>query len=149
MLEFNSHSSSVTLKVTGVVDEKFSVIWSHKIDQTVKRSWGDRQEAAEYGAAGIALLLLIKLTGWSVVERAFIGTHVDYYLGIPDKTEQIGFKRLARVEVSGIGKETKNNRLSKRLKEKLEQVRKSIHSNLPAYVVAVEFGTPKAKTAKE
>lgn len=55
------------------------------------------------------------------------------------------FQDEARLEVSGILKEDKLSVISRREREKIQQITEGIRSDLPAYVVVVEFGRPLAK----
>lgn len=146
-LELNGHKSSVVLEVEGIFNEQFELIWKETVDERVKRSWRDNLEATEYGAVGIATLLSEKLLNLSVVERSYIGTQVDYILGVESSDER-PFVPKARLEVSGIGMETTKNSINKRIKVKFNQVKKSADPNLPTYIIVIEFGTPKAKIAK-
>jgi hypothetical protein len=64
------------------------------------------QEASEYGAYGVAITLALELTETAQVERSAKGTGIDYWLG--DGRDERGiFQRTARLEVSGILRETR------------------------------------------
>jgi len=147
-LEANGHKSGVILEVVGLFEENFQIIWSDKVDDKVKRSWKDRIEATEYAAVGIATLLTELLLNLSIVERSYIGTYVDYILGAMNADNSY-FKHKAKLEISGIGKETSKNTINQRIKVKLNQVQKSADKELPSYVIVVEFGRPKAKIVKD
>ena len=58
-----------------------------------------------------------------------------------------GFQQMYRLEVSGILKGSKGQ-INQRLKEKVEQTKKSDNLNLPAYVVIVEFSQPLVNIRK-
>ena len=143
-LELNGHKSGVVLEVDGIFQDKFELTWTDEIDDQVKRSWRDNLEATEYGAVGIAALLSESLLNLSIVERSYIGTRVDYILGQSSDDDR-PFVVKARLEVSGIGKETAGNSIDQRIKVKLNQIKKSEDHSLPAYVIVVEFGLPRAK----
>ena len=55
------------------------------------------------------------------------------------------FMPKARLEVSGIMRETEGNTLATRFQQKAAQTDRSDATRLPAYVSVVEFSTPKAK----
>jgi hypothetical protein len=104
------------------------------------------QEATEYGAYGIAIIVALPLTETPRVERSAKGTDVDYWVG--DGKDQRGiFQRTARLEVSGILKGDKT-KIAARLREKLVQTKRSDKAGLPAYVVIVDFGGPEARFVK-
>ncbi len=147
-LELMGHESGVTLEVSGLFEENFKLTWEEEIDEPVKRSWRDSHEATEYAAVCVAALLSESLLDLSIVERSYIGTRVDYILGKAKQNEE-GVTYKARMEVSGISKETASNTVNKRINVKLNQVKKSRDKNLPAYVVVIEFGKPKAKIVKD
>lgn len=116
----------------------------YRLDRTevTERARGtyDPDEATEFGACGIAILVLRAQTGFTV-QRAFKGTGFDYWVGKVDGERP--FQNMARLEVSGIRRG--GPRLVRaRLRQKLAQVRSS-DASLPAYAVVVEFGRPEAR----
>ena len=138
-LENQGHKFGVRLKVDGAYDVKFSLLWQN-LSQEVYSIWQDSEEAIEYGAYGISILLMIELTEYKFIERSYKGTGFDFWLG----TNSLLFQQKARLEVSGIlnGDEAKINI---RAKQKLEQTTCSDGTRLPVYIVIVEFGTPRSK----
>lgn len=144
-LHLNDHVNPVVLFVTGDVCIPRSLKWCDVNEQS-EGTWADLQEATEYGAYGIAIIVALALIETPRVERSAKGTGVDYWLG--DGKDQRGiFQRAARLEVSGIlkGDESK---IAARLKEKLAQTKRSDTAGVPAYVVIVEFSRPEARFVK-
>jgi len=121
---------------------EYEIVWTGKVTEQIKKTWNDTQEMTEYGASGVAILLILKLTKYTVIERSRKGTGFDYWLG--DKNSLLPFQSSARLEVSGILKGD-NTIFNSRVKQKLKQTFPTDSTNLPAYVVVVEFGLPKAK----
>ena len=120
-LESQGHHQCVLLRITGHLDNIYALIWPPVNDQAL-RTWADHQEATEYGATAIAVLLIRKGTGYTVIERSVKGTGIDYWLG--HDTEGPPFQNKARLEVSGIlsvaGSERDVERaVSKRVMDKL------------------------------
>ena len=76
-LESQGHAQGVELRVSGYVSGVYSVDW-HPISDRSRRAWNDPDEATEYGAAGVAVLLIERETGYSVIQRSDKGTGVDY-----------------------------------------------------------------------
>ena len=109
-------------------------------------TWADLQEATEYGAYGIAIIVVLPLTDTPRVERSAKGTGVDYWVG-EGKDQRGIFQRAARLEVSGILKGNKT-KVAARLVEKLAQTKRSDDAGLPAYVVIVDFGGPEVRFVK-
>jgi hypothetical protein len=91
----------------------------------------------------VAILLIRALTGYTVVERSRKGTGFDWWLGTDDNL----FQGKARLEVSGILRGTRR-RINSRIKARLAQTSQSDNLAVTAYVVVVEFGTPRAKVVQ-
>src|SRR6266511_4087796 len=66
-LECRKHPQGVELKVHGLSPTSFSVFWQNEITEQVYNAWRDDQEATEYGACGIAILLILELTQYTVI----------------------------------------------------------------------------------
>ena len=60
-LESQGHAQGAELRVSGDVDRAYQVVWQPSTIQAL-RSWSDDQEATEYGASGIAILLIERET---------------------------------------------------------------------------------------
>ena len=105
--------------------------------------WNDLEEATQQGAYAVAILLIRALTGYTVIERSRKGTGFDWWLGTEDNL----FQGKARLEVSGILRGTMR-RINSRIKARMDQTRQSDKLALTAYVVVVEFGTPRAKVVQ-
>ena len=148
-LESQGHQQGVLLPITGHLNYTYALIWPPANAQAL-RTWADHQEATEYGATAIAVLLIRKGTGYTVIERSVKGTGIDYWLG--HDTEGPPFQNKARLEVSGILSAEGSGRdveraVSKRVTDKLKQTQSSSGS-LPAYVVVLDFGSPLCEIQK-
>ena len=138
-LESQGHTQGVLLGVTGHVNSSHVLAWP-PIGGHARRSWADLQEATEYGATAIAVLLVKREAGYAAVERSAKGTGIDYWLG--HEAEGPPFQNKARLEVSGIlSAQDAQRDVAKRVREKMNQAQSS-GSSLPTYVVVVEFGSP-------
>ncbi len=149
-LELQRHSQGVLLRVRGNVSKRHELIWP-SIDAQTFRTWADRQEATEYGATAIAVLLAKNEIGHTVIERAVKSTGIDYWLG--HEAEGPPFQRKARLEISGIlrvdGSDSDVEKaVAKRVKDKLRQTQSS-SGLLPVYVIVVEFGSPLCEVQTE
>ena len=149
-LESQGHIQGVHLRIVGYTDYSYELAWPEVTEQ-VNRTWNDSQEATEYGAMGIAVLLAKEEIGYLVIQRARKGTGVDYWLG--EETDRPLFQRKAKLEISGILKVQGNDNaieraVAVRVSEKLRQASRSSDS-LPIYVIVVEFGMPLAEIRKE
>jgi hypothetical protein len=136
------HGQDVIFQVTGEFRGSYLLQWPDITEQM--RATYDREEATEYGACGLAILVMCDQTGLTV-QRAFKGGGFDYWLGTVD--EDRPFQNLARLEVSGI-RHGNRRQIAARVKEKSEQVRR-FDGTLPAYVVVVEFSAPAARVEKQ
>lgn len=142
-LDTQSHSHPVSLQIDGLQPSEVLIEWD-AIDDTIRRFNADEEVATEYGAYGIAALLMPHLTGLTVIERSIkdTGLGFDFWLGsINDRA--INTQRKARLEVSGIRRGPERI-LKSRVKMKLAQITPS-DSLAPGYICVVEFGTPRAR----
>jgi hypothetical protein len=147
-LEKNKHATGCILSVTGEVTTEFSLIWSKEFNRA---GYHEAKKITEKAAEAISFFLSSRLTEYSVVEEAVIGTGIDYWLGYEAEHalyDPLNFIQ-ARMEISGIGHETPTNTLKGRVKEKMEQTGPSDASGLPVYVSVVEFSAPKASFGKK
>lgn len=141
-LDSEKHAQGMELRVSGYVSGGYSVEWP-PIGRQSRRAWNDPDEATEYGAAGVAILLIERETGYSVIQRSDKGSGVDYWLGDASDPK---YRFAARLEASGI-RSGGSGIVRARIRRKMNQTKASdsAYGNLPAYVVVVEFGTPLAE----
>lgn len=133
------------LSITGDLSASTTFHWSD-VDESHSRTYSDLQEATEYGAYGIAVVIAVKVTGIPFVERSAKETGIDYWLG--DGTDDRGiFQRTARLEVSGILRGGEKE-IAARLKTKIVQTQRSDDTLLPSYTVIVEFAAPTTRLAR-
>lgn len=144
--EDQSHQQGVELQVNGALTGRYRAYWESVTDQMV-RTWKDEEYATEHAACGIALLLICDLTEYTIISRAQKGTGIDYWLGQDDGDEYSIFQKKARLEVSGI-RNGDHSEIRSRIRSKLQQIRQSHRSGLPAYVVIVEFSMPHSEVVR-
>jgi hypothetical protein len=138
----NRHSNPLHLLVSGDACGSGDLTWA-EIDESHSKTWADSQEATEYGAYGVAVIVAIQMTGIPYVERAAKLTGIDYWLGTG--SDECGvFQRTARLEVSGILNGGQPE-IKARLKSKLAQAQRSDNTSFAAYAAIIEFGSPEAR----
>ena len=137
----NGHTKGIELEVSGVKTENLRLYWSQVLDKQMQQTWEDGEEATEYGAMGIAVLLVLKLTKYKILGRLVKGDRTDYLLG----NEKDPNNPVAKMEVSGILNATTNNSVNKRVGIKKRQVNKINNRAYPVYIAIIEFGKPAAK----
>ena len=142
-LESQGHGRGVQLRVRGYRDNSYSLEWPQVTEQDL-RGFNDPEEATEWGAVGVAVLLAKREIGYSVIERSRKGTGFDYWMG--DESE-LPFERKARLEVSGIRRGS-SREVNARVRQKLKQIERSGDSPA-AFVIVVEFGTPLAEVREK
>lgn len=146
----NGHQSGVSLKVEGSFKESIQLIWKITPNVTTVNAWKNNIDTANYAAVGLALLLVTELTEFHSFEIASIGTGIDYWMSKKiNNSELIAFKKEARLEISGIFKESKSNTVNMRVNLKKKQIQRSKNSGLPAWITVVEFSSPKSKIEKQ
>lgn len=137
-LHRQTHTSPTPLQLRGILAQQADLSW---ITPTQAEDAAlDGEEPTEYGAAGLALLLVQNLTEFRYARRAWKGGGYDYWLA--EKADS-GFQDAARLEVSGIA-DNDDTKVAARVKEKKEQVQISCFTGLPALVVVVGFRDPVA-----
>ena len=142
------HQSGVQCHLLNSLNENLSIlelVWAEEITEQTRNSWNDLIEATEWGAAGIAILVILECTEYTVIRRSKRGTGFDYWLGYKKDVDDVGenvLKDEACLEVSGILSEQKRGRIRQRVREKIEQTKKSDDLGMPAYIVVVEFSSP-------
>ncbi len=144
-LLFCEHSNGVKIRVLDGGNQVFYVMnWREEnLDlDALSRSY-NQDDATEFGAEAIAILLCIERTSYDAVERSSTTTGIDYWLGFKDRSPNEPFHRAGRLEISGIMRENQSNKVSTRVKEKLRQT-KPTDRTFPVYVVVVEFSQPYA-----
>jgi hypothetical protein len=148
-LEHNNHSPGCELRLIGdIVTTNFKLKWGRKI---IKSGYKERKKFIEHGAEALSFFLAKKITEYSIIEEAEIGTTVDYWLGYDVEHILYDPKNFiqARLEISGINKEKASNTLEKRVREKKEQIKSSKRVKLPAYVSVIAFSSLKAFFGKK
>ncbi|MBR2887417.1 MAG: hypothetical protein IKB95_04255 [Bacteroidales bacterium] len=140
-LHRHGHSSPTKLQVISDNDVDLDVLWKDDFNSQLDRTYADRQSSVERSAVCISILLALRFTNYTVIERSRKGTGFDYMLGYK---EDIFYNPKARLEISGISEETNSNTLNKRFEQKSRQTDISDSTNMPAYISVVEFKTPKS-----
>ena len=132
-LDSKGHRPGVRLGVRGISDRSYTLKWQPALEQA-HRIW-QYNRATEWGAEGIA-----------VIEAGVQLTGIDYWLGDESDTT---FQRKARLEASGIrypGHGIVNSSvITQRVNDKLQQTNQSDDTQLPTYVIVVEFSRPVAE----
>lgn len=142
-LEKQKHTSGKEMRIDGDFKSMFMVFWE-EVTQQMRLCWADFQDATEWGACGMAVLLVERLASLTVVERAYKGGGFDYWLGADDGSL---FQRKKRLEVSGILQGNEGD-IRYRVGRKLRQTDRS-RTELPAVVVVVEFGEPRSRIVQK
>jgi hypothetical protein len=141
------HETVVRMLVQAQIDGTWSrdvEVHRWPVDDHMRRSFNDLEEAVEYGSYGLAILLIKKIAGFAVVERSAQGTGIDYWLG--DHVEGAPIQSKARLEVSGILRGT-DSVVRRRINDKVAQATAN-SSPLPTYVVVVRYQRPDCTLVK-
>ncbi len=143
-LEYHVHVPGVECGVYSLEAPmaKPKLLWSGSLDDRIRRAWGAAANAIADAAVGMAYLITPLFTEYTVIECANVGDGIDYWLGLKSEANQLTFQRRGRLEVSGILDSASRSRVTQRVREKLEQTKRSDYTGLPAYVVVAEFSAP-------
>jgi hypothetical protein len=141
-LKQHGHGRPATLLIEGAYNETISVKWEDP-DPRTELSLGEK--AIEFAGECIGILLSEKLTEFNVVERSWIGTGFDFWLGM--KKDPL-FQRKARLEISALD-HGGNADIDGRVKKKQAQVDKGSHSTSgSALIVVSQLQRPVAKVVR-
>lgn len=140
-LDSCNHTSGVEFNTSGSYPSTGKLSWQTQYDTQTARGWQDLQEATEYGATAIAILSAHNHSGWQFLERSAKGTGFDYWLG--DENNVGLFQYKARLEISGILRQSKANTLLKRTAQKANQTKQSSGTGLPAHICVTAFDSPE------
>ena len=146
-LDEHGHQSGVQCSLNSLNKNlsTFELIWTEEITEQTRNSWSDFIEATEWGAAGIAILVVLGFTEYTVIRRSKRGTGFDYWLGYKKDVNDLGenvLKDEACLEVSGILSEEKASKIRQRVRDKIRQTERSDDLEMPACIVVVEFSRP-------
>ncbi len=142
-LDHHNHAEEISFSKTNGPEKSYILSWG-KNPEDVKRGLKDTQETTEWGATAIALLVAEEFSGCTIAERSKKGTGFDWWLGNDDDDFGI-FQNKARLEISGILEENKNNTIEKRIKEKIAQTKFSNSTGLKAHISVTDFKGPKTQ----
>ena len=143
-LESQGHAQLTPIVVRGYIDKELRLSWPQVTEQA-RRTWNDPEEATEFGATAIAVLLARQELGYLAIERSLKGTGIDYWLG--EESDALSLKHMARLEVSGI-RVGSLAQVRARVRQKLQQTSQS-DGSLPVFVVVVEFSMPTAEVQRK
>jgi hypothetical protein len=146
-LSSQDHLTGVEIEIQGSFNTIYGLVWDYVMTEQIERTWREKNEATEEGACGIAFLLMIDLTEYDDISRAWHTSGFDYYLTFADAIEP--FQNAAKLEVSGIRSARNNSEIKQRVKEKLNQTDTLDDSHLPTYIVVVEFSKPLCQVVKK
>jgi hypothetical protein len=138
-LDEEGHATIFSLTVAGDISDELRVRRLPVTDQ-MKRTFAFETRVTEEAACCLAILLLFRHTGRSVLWESKRTTGFDYFLGTDPG---FPFRDGVRLEVSGIRRGSDAD-IVKRIREKIDQITPS--NNLATgYVVVVEFSSPEAR----
>lgn len=137
-LDRAGHASPTGYAVDGSDTADIDIFYG-MVDDQARRTHNDQQELTEEGAVGVALTYLRARHGALVVNRAYKGSGVDYYLGPQELQDGPPFAETMRAEVTGLAQEDGNTAMNARRRLKQRQVGRPGAMRLPAWVVYVRF----------
>ena len=137
-LEKRAHRSGVEMAVEGDQTAAYYLSWE-QLTERHRRTCADIQEATEFGAYGVAILVVRDTTGKTIFERSAKGPGFDFWVG-DEETDELPFQGLTRLEVSGI-LDGDAAAIKTRTGQKKKQVTPS-DKLAPALIAVVEFGRP-------
>ena len=147
-LEAIPHKSNCKLEISGIYNGSVKLKWTKDFK---RNGYKDEIKITEKAAEALSFFLVLQHTEYEVIEESRRGTGIDYWLCYKedsDKYDPFNFLN-ARLEISGILRESKSNSFSKRIKIKENQTEASDNTRIPAYVSIIEFSNLKAYIDKK
>ena len=143
-LDSQKHQSGVVLKAEkhtkNKIQNSFALNWQLVLNPIIRNTHTDVNRTTDFGAMCLALLLTNDIWAnegvWISSQQ---GEGVDFWLLNPNT-----LKPIARLEISGIRKETARNTIGTRIKKKIAQTHQSDDSGAIAYISVIEFSKPSA-----
>ena len=65
----------------GIRTNPFSLAWEDTFDDQLQRTYSDEQSVVERAAVAVSVVLALRTTAYTVIERSRKGTGFDYMLG--------------------------------------------------------------------
>ncbi len=145
-LSEENHKTGLILKVE-TEDKKynFRIEWTTKVTPYLIGATRDEERTTEWAAMGLALLLVRELTEYPYICTSHKKTGIDFFLS--KNADEMA--RDARLEISGIRKESLTNTLKRRLVIKKRQTEASDALNKPVFISITEFSEPKSLFVKK
>ena len=152
-LDYHRHESGIPCEIKDLdgVLGTVHVQWAGEVNQQIRDTWDDLDQATEWGAEGVAVVVLLDLTKYTIRRRAKSKSRLgfDYWLSeenVETKSANNDSENIllgaARLEVSGILEAKSKSIITARVKEKIKQTTQSDDYGIPAYIVVVEFSEP-------
>lgn len=118
------------------------IVWVKEFTDRIARAFGSTSRAAELAGEGIAILTILAMTDYTIIERSIKGTGVDFWLGnIGSSTEEI-VQRAARMEVKGRTQIESDGKIRSAVRKGMKQTVRSAATKLPVCVILTEFSRP-------
>lgn len=80
-LHNSSHPAPVILHVSGLNTLDYSLHWEDTCNEQMRRTYNDEQSVTERAAVAVSVMLALRQTDYTVIERSRKGTGFDYMLG--------------------------------------------------------------------
>jgi len=141
----NKHQSGVTMTVTtnSELAEEITVCWRGENPKQFKYCMNDEEKTTDFGAMGLTLLLLHKMTEYKYYLTASQEMRFDFWLFKEEPDELDYTKASALLEVTGIRTGNKQNNITKRLWNKRQQL-SHVTSDFTVCISIIEFNKPES-----
>lgn len=140
--KFHKKSNSIVNLIIDGSKQVIDLSWDSGFSKVAMK---EETYMAYHGGESMAFFVMSVLCGYKYVEQTEIGTGVDYCFS-KDVPEEDNLNFLGdghSVEISGILKETKNNTLKNRVKDKHQQIEKGGNAMSDSSVIVTLFSEPQ------
>jgi hypothetical protein len=137
----NKSKAKIIFEIDGEINEA-EINWDSDFSKAAMKENIDK---ANHGGVAMAWFVMSVLLNYEYTEQSEINDGVDYrFYKIEPNEDDLNFlDEFHYVEVSGILKETKTNKIIYRLTKKHEQIKKGLKFDQPSSIIITHFYEPK------
>lgn len=141
----NKHEEGVPLSILNLKNFKLALHWDLPGAEQLVQKYPDNEKTIDQAAECLSVLVALRLTKNTIIERSVQKTGFEYWLG--DKNEPL-FHGKARLKTAGV-LSGDHKEVEARFKQEYSKLKPAETTELPGYVSVVEFSQPGAKFAQK
>ncbi len=119
-----SHTSGISynLRDFDQVLVEVKIKWKTLYSERIRSAFGTPRNAAERAGEGIAILIILARSDYTVIERSRIGDGFDFWLSRSDEDDQFPFQYEAGLEAKGLSYAQYPSQIVRAVNKGIEQI---------------------------